>query len=132
MLPGGGVRAWGLSTLSVLGGGGRWGRKAGRVPQPMASSLQPPQDDAAIVGAVRLFAVMIAALTMDRAGRKVLLFVSGEPPPRRQLPGAAPRKVGAVWLGSRGLGGTCPGGPCLTPGHRAWHAPAAQRSAGLL
>nr|KAF6277235.1 solute carrier family 2 member 6 [Pipistrellus kuhlii] len=39
--------------------------------------LLPPQDDAAIVGAVRLFAVMIAALTMDRAGRKVLLFVSG-------------------------------------------------------
>nr|XP_036276304.1 solute carrier family 2, facilitated glucose transporter member 6 isoform X2 [Pipistrellus kuhlii] len=38
--------------------------------------LLPPQDDAAIVGAVRLFAVMIAALTMDRAGRKVLLFVS--------------------------------------------------------
>lgn len=44
----------------------------------VASSLQPPKDDAAIVGAVRLFSVLIAALTMDLAGRKVLLFVSGE------------------------------------------------------
>uniref|UniRef100_A0A667I3U0 Solute carrier family 2 member 6 n=1 Tax=Lynx canadensis TaxID=61383 RepID=A0A667I3U0_LYNCA len=39
--------------------------------------LLPPKDDAAIVGAVRLFSVLIAALTMDLAGRKVLLFVSG-------------------------------------------------------
>ncbi|XP_062938675.1 solute carrier family 2, facilitated glucose transporter member 6 isoform X2 [Cynocephalus volans] len=39
--------------------------------------LLPPQDDAAIVGAVRLLSVLIAALTMDLAGRKVLLFVSG-------------------------------------------------------
>ncbi|XP_040081528.1 solute carrier family 2, facilitated glucose transporter member 6 isoform X3 [Oryx dammah] len=37
---------------------------------------QPPQDDAAIVGAVRLLSVLIAALTMDLAGRKALLFVS--------------------------------------------------------
>ncbi|KAL4689913.1 hypothetical protein H8959_012704 [Pygathrix nigripes] len=37
---------------------------------------QPPKDDAAIVGAVRLLSVLIAALTMDLAGRKVLLFVS--------------------------------------------------------
>ncbi|XP_069871103.1 solute carrier family 2, facilitated glucose transporter member 6 isoform X1 [Dipodomys merriami] len=36
----------------------------------------PPEDDAAIVGAVRLLSVLIAALTMDLAGRKVLLFVS--------------------------------------------------------
>uniref|UniRef100_K7C445 Solute carrier family 2 (Facilitated glucose transporter), member 6 n=1 Tax=Pan troglodytes TaxID=9598 RepID=K7C445_PANTR len=39
--------------------------------------LLPPKDDAAIVGAVRLLSVLIAALTMDLAGRKVLLFVSG-------------------------------------------------------
>ncbi|XP_054440116.1 solute carrier family 2, facilitated glucose transporter member 6 [Pteronotus mesoamericanus] len=38
--------------------------------------LLPPEDDAAIVGAVRLLSVLIAALTMDLAGRKVLLFVS--------------------------------------------------------
>ncbi|XP_040081527.1 solute carrier family 2, facilitated glucose transporter member 6 isoform X2 [Oryx dammah] len=38
--------------------------------------LLPPQDDAAIVGAVRLLSVLIAALTMDLAGRKALLFVS--------------------------------------------------------
>ncbi|XP_048669359.1 solute carrier family 2, facilitated glucose transporter member 6 isoform X2 [Marmota marmota marmota] len=37
---------------------------------------QPPKDDAAIVGAVRLLSVLIAAFTMDLAGRKVLLFVS--------------------------------------------------------
>ncbi|KAM9642402.1 solute carrier family 2, facilitated glucose transporter member 6 isoform 2-T2 [Trichechus inunguis] len=43
--------------------------------------LLPPEDDAAIVGAVRLFSVLIAALTMDLAGRKVLLFVS-VPAPR--------------------------------------------------
>uniref|UniRef100_A0ABI7VX52 Major facilitator superfamily (MFS) profile domain-containing protein n=1 Tax=Felis catus TaxID=9685 RepID=A0ABI7VX52_FELCA len=48
--------------------------------QPIFEStavLLPPKDDAAIVGAVRLFSVLIAALTMDLAGRKVLLFVSG-------------------------------------------------------
>uniref|UniRef100_A0A8D2H954 Solute carrier family 2 member 6 n=1 Tax=Urocitellus parryii TaxID=9999 RepID=A0A8D2H954_UROPR len=39
--------------------------------------LLPPKDDAAIVGAVRLLSVLIAAFTMDLAGRKVLLFVSG-------------------------------------------------------
>ncbi|XP_077904705.1 solute carrier family 2, facilitated glucose transporter member 6 isoform X3 [Ictidomys tridecemlineatus] len=38
--------------------------------------LLPPKDDAAIVGAVRLLSVLIAAFTMDLAGRKVLLFVS--------------------------------------------------------
>uniref|UniRef100_A0A8C2V3E4 Solute carrier family 2 member 6 n=1 Tax=Chinchilla lanigera TaxID=34839 RepID=A0A8C2V3E4_CHILA len=48
--------------------------------QPIFDStavLLPPEDDAAIVGAVRLLSVLIAALTMDLAGRKVLLFVSG-------------------------------------------------------
>ncbi|XP_068837310.1 solute carrier family 2, facilitated glucose transporter member 6 isoform X2 [Capricornis sumatraensis] len=48
--------------------------------QPIFGStavLLPPKDDAAIVGAVRLLSVLIAALTMDLAGRKVLLFVSG-------------------------------------------------------
>ncbi|XP_004411437.1 PREDICTED: solute carrier family 2, facilitated glucose transporter member 6 isoform X2 [Odobenus rosmarus divergens] len=48
--------------------------------QPIFEStavLLPPKDDAAIVGAVRLFSVLIAALTMDLAGRKVLLFISG-------------------------------------------------------
>ncbi|KAL2782228.1 solute carrier family 2, facilitated glucose transporter member 6 isoform 1 [Daubentonia madagascariensis] len=47
--------------------------------QPIFDStavLLPPQDDAAIVGAVRLLSVLIAALTMDLAGRKVLLFIS--------------------------------------------------------
>lgn len=39
---------------------------------------QPSQQDAAIVGAVRLLSVLIAAVTMDLAGRKVLLYVSGE------------------------------------------------------
>ncbi|CAH6788772.1 Slc2a6 [Phodopus roborovskii] len=37
----------------------------------------PSQQDAAIVGAVRLVSVLIAAVTMDLAGRKVLLYVSG-------------------------------------------------------
>ncbi|XP_051040902.1 solute carrier family 2, facilitated glucose transporter member 6 isoform X3 [Phodopus roborovskii] len=37
---------------------------------------QPSQQDAAIVGAVRLVSVLIAAVTMDLAGRKVLLYVS--------------------------------------------------------
>ncbi|KAL1288505.1 SLC2A6 [Ovibos moschatus] len=47
--------------------------------QPIFGStavLLPPKDDAAIVGAVRLLSVLIAALTMDLAGRKALLFVS--------------------------------------------------------
>nr|XP_026251354.1 solute carrier family 2, facilitated glucose transporter member 6 isoform X3 [Urocitellus parryii] len=49
--------------------------------------LLPPKDDAAIVGAVRLLSVLIAAFTMDLAGRKVLLFVSGEAPcPTSPLP----------------------------------------------
>lgn len=75
--------AWDLSALRPLVGGyvgwAAWSPSA-----PVASSLQPPKDDAAIVGAVRLFSVLIAAVTMDLAGRKVLLFVSGEllrPPP---------------------------------------------------
>ncbi|XP_051836242.1 solute carrier family 2, facilitated glucose transporter member 6 isoform X2 [Antechinus flavipes] len=38
--------------------------------------LLPPEEDAAIVGAMRLVSVLIAAGTMDRAGRKILLFVS--------------------------------------------------------
>uniref|UniRef100_A0A8C5LJ38 Solute carrier family 2 (facilitated glucose transporter), member 6 n=1 Tax=Jaculus jaculus TaxID=51337 RepID=A0A8C5LJ38_JACJA len=41
------------------------------------SVLLPSQHDAAIVGAVRLLSVLIAAVTMDLAGRKVLLYVSG-------------------------------------------------------
>ncbi|KAM5299728.1 solute carrier family 2, facilitated glucose transporter member 6 isoform 1-T1 [Ctenodactylus gundi] len=47
--------------------------------QPIFDStavLLPPEDDAAIVGAVRLLSVLIAALTLDLAGRKVLLFIS--------------------------------------------------------
>lgn len=32
------------------------------------------------MGAVRLVSVLIAAVTMDLAGRKVLLYVSGECP----------------------------------------------------
>lgn len=50
---------------------------------PALCCLQPPKNDAAIVGAVRLFSVLVAALTLDFAGRKSLLFVSGEslPPP---------------------------------------------------
>uniref|UniRef100_A0A5F8GUI0 Solute carrier family 2 member 6 n=1 Tax=Monodelphis domestica TaxID=13616 RepID=A0A5F8GUI0_MONDO len=39
--------------------------------------LLPAEEDAAIVGAVRLVSVLIAATTMDKAGRKILLFVSG-------------------------------------------------------
>ncbi|KAH0519137.1 Solute carrier family 2, facilitated glucose transporter member 6 [Microtus ochrogaster] len=38
--------------------------------------ILPSQQDAAIVGAVRLVSVLIAAVTMDLAGRKVLLYVS--------------------------------------------------------
>lgn len=40
------------------------------------SVVLPSQQDAAIVGAVRLLSVLIAAVTMDLAGRKVLLYVS--------------------------------------------------------
>uniref|UniRef100_A0A8C3IBH9 Solute carrier family 2 member 6 n=1 Tax=Chrysemys picta bellii TaxID=8478 RepID=A0A8C3IBH9_CHRPI len=36
-----------------------------------------PEYDAAIVGGVRLASVLIAAVSMDKAGRKILLFVSG-------------------------------------------------------
>ncbi|NXK23935.1 GTR6 protein, partial [Arenaria interpres] len=35
-----------------------------------------PEYDAALVGLVRLFSVAIAAVSMDKAGRKILLFVS--------------------------------------------------------
>lgn len=86
---------------------------AGRGPSAsVASSLQPPEDDAAIVGAVRLLSVLVAALTMDLAGRKVLLFVSGESagscmPARRAPPAAGPPEVGAVVLGA-------PRGPACT------------------
>ncbi|XP_055988706.1 solute carrier family 2, facilitated glucose transporter member 6 isoform X2 [Sorex fumeus] len=47
--------------------------------QPIFEStivLLRPENDAAIVGAVRLFSVLVAALTMDLAGRKLLLFIS--------------------------------------------------------
>ncbi|XP_074465491.1 solute carrier family 2, facilitated glucose transporter member 6 isoform X3 [Larus michahellis] len=37
---------------------------------------QKPEYDAALVGLVRLFSVVIAAVSMDKAGRKILLFVS--------------------------------------------------------
>ncbi|XP_061867475.1 solute carrier family 2, facilitated glucose transporter member 6 isoform X1 [Colius striatus] len=40
------------------------------------SVILKPQYDAAIVGLVRLFSVAIAAVAMDKAGRKILLFVS--------------------------------------------------------
>lgn len=81
------VGAWRLSAprsgdLSPLQRSGRMGGPgaAGQYPSALVpSSLQLPEDDAAIVGAVRLLSVLIAAVTMDRAGRKVLLFVSGEP-----------------------------------------------------
>ncbi|XP_028267081.1 solute carrier family 2, facilitated glucose transporter member 6 [Parambassis ranga] len=36
----------------------------------------PPRYDAAIVGVVRLFSVALAAILMDRAGRKALLYTS--------------------------------------------------------
>ncbi|XP_024618112.1 solute carrier family 2, facilitated glucose transporter member 6 isoform X2 [Neophocaena asiaeorientalis asiaeorientalis] len=49
--------------------------------------LLPPEDDAAIVGAVRLLSVLIAALTMDLAGRKALLFVSASDPQQHHGPG---------------------------------------------
>lgn len=74
--------------LSACGAGGRrgggWEQQA-RVPQPRAPSPQPPEEDAAIVGAVRLLSVLIAALTMDLAGRKALLYVSGGSRPRPLL-----------------------------------------------
>ncbi|NXY47214.1 GTR6 protein, partial [Ceuthmochares aereus] len=40
------------------------------------SVILKPQYDAALVGLVRLFSVAIAAVSMDKAGRKILLFVS--------------------------------------------------------
>ncbi|NXL35076.1 GTR6 protein, partial [Glaucidium brasilianum] len=40
------------------------------------SVILKPEYDAALVGLVRLFSVMIAAVSMDKAGRKILLFVS--------------------------------------------------------
>ncbi|NXG06245.1 GTR6 protein, partial [Sakesphorus luctuosus] len=40
------------------------------------SVILEPQYDAALVGLVRLFSVAIAAMSMDKAGRKILLFVS--------------------------------------------------------
>lgn len=40
-------------------------------------SLQPAQYDAVIVGGVRLASVLIAAVSMDKVGRKILLYVSG-------------------------------------------------------
>lgn len=109
--------AWDPSTLQPLLGA-RVGRAVGWSPSAsVASSLQPPKDDAAIVGAVRLFSVLIAALTMDLAGRKVLLFISGEhrPAPPSAV-GRAPAEQWALWLGALGWGcgavmpalGACP------------------------
>ncbi|KAM9370858.1 solute carrier family 2, facilitated glucose transporter member 6 [Phaethornis superciliosus] len=40
------------------------------------SVILKPEDDAALVGLVRLLSVAIAAVSMDKAGRKILLFVS--------------------------------------------------------
>ncbi|KAM8796512.1 solute carrier family 2, facilitated glucose transporter member 6 [Eudromia elegans] len=40
------------------------------------SVILKPEYDAALVGLVRLFSVAIAAASMDKAGRKILLFVS--------------------------------------------------------
>ncbi|KFZ66431.1 Solute carrier family 2, facilitated glucose transporter member 6, partial [Antrostomus carolinensis] len=40
------------------------------------SVILKPEYDAALVGLVRLFSVAIAAVSMDKAGRKILLFVS--------------------------------------------------------
>ncbi|NXC69125.1 GTR6 protein, partial [Anhinga anhinga] len=40
------------------------------------SVILKPEYDAALVGLVRLFSVVIAAVSMDKAGRKILLFVS--------------------------------------------------------
>lgn len=123
--------AWDPSTLQPLLGA-RVGRAVGWSPSAsVASSLQPPKDDAAIVGAVRLFSVLIAALTMDLAGRKVLLFISGEhrPAPPSAV-GRAPAEQWALWLGALGwgCGAVMPAlGACPPPGaqHRAWHTPAA-------
>nr|XP_056716171.1 solute carrier family 2, facilitated glucose transporter member 6 [Euleptes europaea] len=38
--------------------------------------ILPPQYDAVIVGAVRLASVIVAASSMDKAGRKILLYIS--------------------------------------------------------
>ncbi|KAM6243936.1 solute carrier family 2, facilitated glucose transporter member 6 [Porphyrio hochstetteri] len=40
------------------------------------SVILKPEYDAALIGLVRLFSVAIAAVSMDKAGRKILLFVS--------------------------------------------------------
>ncbi|NXG58397.1 GTR6 protein, partial [Hemiprocne comata] len=40
------------------------------------SVILKPEYDAALVGLVRLFSVVIAAVSMDKAGRKILLFIS--------------------------------------------------------
>nr|XP_010296322.1 PREDICTED: solute carrier family 2, facilitated glucose transporter member 6 [Balearica regulorum gibbericeps] len=40
------------------------------------SVILKPEYDAALVGLVRLFSVAVAAVSMDKAGRKILLFVS--------------------------------------------------------
>lgn len=54
------------------------------------------------MGAVRLLSVLIAALTMDLAGRKVLLFVSGEHCPLLGLLPAHPCRTCGVGLRSPG------------------------------
>ncbi|XP_044296066.1 solute carrier family 2, facilitated glucose transporter member 6 [Varanus komodoensis] len=38
--------------------------------------ILPPQYDAVIVGGVRLASVLVAAFSMDKAGRKILLYIS--------------------------------------------------------
>lgn len=79
-----------------------------------APSSQPPKDDAAIVGAVRLLSVLIAALTMDLAGRKVLLFVSGECGRSPACPPFAPSAAALA-----GLGHSCPAGWAQSAQHLA-------------
>ncbi|XP_077324297.1 solute carrier family 2, facilitated glucose transporter member 6 [Lithobates pipiens] len=39
--------------------------------------ILPGKYDAALVGLVRLLSVLVAAIVMDKAGRKILLFISG-------------------------------------------------------
>lgn len=118
--------------------GDMWDGQAGAPPAPVASFLQPPKDDAAIVGAVRLFSVLIAAVTMDLAGRKVLLFVSGEllrPPPAApgrwlaQAEGTVAGSSGVeVWVVTPTLWVL----PPASAQHGARHTPATPgRSAGL-
>lgn len=113
-----GVRPERLGGTGGTGGTGA----AGRGPSASeASSLQPPEEDAAIVGAVRLLSVLIATFTMDLAGRKVLLFVSGE---LRRLPHVGSPQSSRSWAprGGRRAAGSSEG---------PWHAPTApERSAG--